>query len=115
MRGLCGWFSGRPLADGEGTLRRMLQANHAPTQDAALRTAGGAGLAIFGAAARPRLLESDGMMLAVVGHPRLRADGRRVDDDAALLQALQARGKDALADIGGDFALASWDGRRERG
>jgi asparagine synthase (glutamine-hydrolysing) len=54
-------------------------------------------------------------MLAVVGHPRLRDDGGRSADPSALLRTLQARGKDALADIGGDFALAAWDGQRRRG
>ena len=115
MRGLCGWFSDRPVADGENTLRRMLAANRAPAVEAEFKTASHAGLAAFGAAARPRLLQADDFLLVVVGHPRLSGDGRRSADPHELLRALQAQGKDALARIGGDFALAAWDGKRRRG
>lgn len=115
MRGLCGWFSDRPDNDGMGTLRRMLATNQTPVGDAELKTAAQGGLAIFGATARPRLLEEDEFLLAVVGHPRLCESSRRSADGVELLRALRAGGRDALARIGGDFALAAWDGKRRRG
>ena len=115
MRGLCGWFSDRPDTHGESTLRGMLTANQPPAVDAELKISAQGGLAVFGTAARPQLLAVDGFMLAMVGHPRLCEGAARTADPAALLRALQARGKDALPDIGGDFALAAWDSNRRRG
>jgi len=116
MRGLCGFFSERPGADATDTLRRMLGASPAPAPDPELATLDASGLAIYGgAAARPRLLQADGMLLALVGHPRLRDGDRRSADPAELLRALRERGRDALASLGGDFALAAWDSRRARG
>jgi asparagine synthase (glutamine-hydrolysing) len=115
MRGLCGWFSTRSGDDGAATLRLMLAANNSTTENAELKTTPQSGLAVFGTAARPRLLEADGFLLAIVGHPRLRDADRRVSNELELLRALQARGKSALTDIGGDFALAAWDSRLRRG
>ena len=115
MRGLCGWFSDRHDADGTTRLRHMLAASHTPPVDAELKTSAQAGLAVFGGSARPRLLEMDGFVLAIVGHPHLREVGTRSNDDSKLLRALQARGKSALSDIEGDFALAGWDTQRRRG
>ncbi len=72
-------------------------------------------LAVFGATARPRLFEADGMALAVVGHPRW-TDGRsRSSDLCGLATALRTRGKNALVNLGGDFALAAWDIEVHRG
>lgn len=115
MRGMCGWFSDRPGNEGAGTLHRMLGSNPFVPAEPELKTDPQAGLAVFGGAARPRLIEADGFFLVVVGHPRLCEDDRRTDNDAQLLSALQARGTKALAQVGGDFALAAWDGRRRRG
>ena len=115
MRGLCGWFSDQADADGPAALQRMLAAEHARVVNAEWRCTPQAGLAIHGTAARPRLHESDGFLLAIVGHPRWCEGNRRSADDADLLRALQTRGKDALSQIGGDFALAAWDSRRQRG
>ncbi len=116
MRGLCGWFSNQAGLDAEATLRRMLAASPSPSVDPQLKASPQAGLAIFGASARPRLLEEDGFVLAVVGHPRWRDEGGlRIEDDAALLRGLRDLGKEALARIGGDFALAAWNLRDRRG
>lgn len=116
MRGLCGWFSDRPDDAARATLQRMLQAQPEPPADAELKAWPRAGLAVYGSSARPRLLEADGFMLALVGHPRLMQQGRHGDDDdMQLLRVLQSRGREALADVGGDFALAAWDDRRGRG
>ena len=115
MRGLCGWFSDRPDGDANVTLLRMLTAGQAPVADAALKAATHAGLAVFGTLARPVLFEADGVFLALAGHPRLCDDNRRTADPAELARALRAHGKGALANIGGDFALAFWDSKRRRG
>lgn len=111
MRGLCGWFSDRPDGDARATLQRMLQAPPEAPVGAELSPQPQAGLAVYGAAAKPRLLESDGFVLAVCGHPRL-AGSTGLNGDMALLEALRQRGRDALSGITGDFALAAWDGRR---
>lgn len=115
MRGLCGWFSSSPGNDGDLTLRQMLAAAQPPAPDALSKTLPTAGLAVFGSVARPALHESEGFVLAVAGHPRLRGDGRRSADLAELAAVLRSRGKEALRDIGGDFALAAWDASKQRG
>lgn len=115
MKGLCGWFSNRPQDDGERSLRSMLAASHASTNDAAVESDPLAGLAVFGTMARPGLLAEEGFMLAVAGHPRLVSEGRRSSDLSALARALRARGRQALPDVGGDYALATWDARTQRG
>jgi asparagine synthase (glutamine-hydrolysing) len=114
MRGLCGWFSDRPADDGEGSLRRMLSSSHLPVADAEMKTASQAGLAVFGTAARPTLIEEDGFLLAVVGHPRL-GDAGSGSDLLGLLRTLRQGGSDVLARIGGDFGLATWDNRQRCG
>jgi asparagine synthase (glutamine-hydrolysing) len=120
MRGLCGWFTegaadGARAASGE-VLQRMLGASPVPVEAVESRAFPGAGLAVFGSVARPRLVELDGLFLAVAGHPRLLGGGgSRNADLAELARALITRGKEALADIGGDFALAAWDSRKQRG
>jgi asparagine synthase (glutamine-hydrolysing) len=115
MRGLCGWFSTRAEHDGEAKLRRMLAANPSPPVEPSLKASSQAGLSIFGSAARPRLLEDNGFLLALLGHPRWRKDGRPVEDDVALLRGLRAQGRDALGQISGDFAVAAWDPHECRG
>jgi asparagine synthase (glutamine-hydrolysing) len=115
MRGLCGWFSTRTGEDGEALLDQMLAANRTPPVNPALKASAQAGLAVFGISARPRLLEDDGFLLAVVGHPHWDEGGKRVEDDTVLLHGLRAQGKGALAQVSGDFALAAWDPRRRCG
>ena len=115
MRGLCGWFSDRPEDDVGSTLRRMLAANHPPAPDAELKTRSLAGLAVFGSVARPTLVEHGGLILAVLGHPRMRDRPQLGTDLGELARALRDRGKAALPDIGGDFALACWDDEKRRG
>ena len=115
MRGLCGWFSNGPVTDAGESLRRMLAAHHGPTPDVDTKLLPQGGLAVFGTVARPVLFELDGFALAIAGHPRLRDGDRSPLDLAALTRRLRDDGKDALATIGGDFALAAWDGHRQRG
>lgn len=118
MRGLCGWFAGEARADGPTALGRMLGAA-APADPAApaplQRAAGGSLVASYGAHGRPALLEVDGLLLAASGHPRWRRASVPGGDLAAIAAALAAEGPAALASVGGDFALAAWDSRRQRG
>lgn len=115
MRGLCGLFTERAGEDTGVTLQRMLAASYATPQDAQSRVLPFAGLAVFGSVASPRLVEAEGFHLAVAGHPRLLQGGQRDADLAALAKALRTRGKEALATLGGDFALAAWDSVHRRG
>ncbi|WP_280154023.1 asparagine synthase-related protein [Piscinibacter sp. XHJ-5] len=115
MRGLCGWFANRPVDDGAQVVPRMLANYHGTVQDIVSAHQPQAGLAAFGAPARPVLLEHDGFVLLVAGHPRLRGSDRSAIDLPALVRRLRESGKDALAALGGDFALAAWDGQRQRG
>ena len=109
MRGICGWFSNGRVVDGEETLRRMVAAHRGPATDPESRTLAQAGVSIFGGVARPALLETDGYLLLIVGHPRTRG---------SLLEfahRLRADGRETLSTLGGDFALAAWDDRSGRG
>ena len=115
MTGLCGWFGDRRDEHAGATLGAMLSAG--PTQPAqpVQQTSTRAGLAVFGGVARPQLVEVDGMLLALAGHARWCESNQRLADPATIARALRARGKDALKDLQGDFALAAWDEQRERG
>ncbi len=115
MKGLCGSFAPGTAHDAESIMHRMLSASHAPVMDARVQSSPHGGLAVFGTPVAPRLLVSDRFMIAVAGHPRLRLGGQSGTDDEQVLQALRDRGTDALASIGGDFALAAWDSQRRRG
>jgi asparagine synthase (glutamine-hydrolysing) len=113
MRGLCGWFSTHVVEDGGALLTRMIGSSDPSESDVLARPQ--AGLAACGGIGRPVLIENDGFLLALAGHPRLAEGNEAVTQPQALLQALRARGKQALASIKGDFALATWDTRSERG
>lgn len=115
MRGLCGWFSNDAGAAGSAALDAMLAAAAAPDGTAERCLSAGAGLAAFGALARPRCVRLDAFTLVVAGHPRLRQGAARSADIHELARAIQAGGAKALADIGGDFALAAWDEGRRQG
>ena len=115
MRGLCGWFSKGPVNDAGASLQRMLAAHHGLTPNIEAKHLPQGGVAVFGSVARPMLVEIDGFTLATAGHPRLRDGDRAVFDPATLVHRLRERGKAALAGLGGDFALAGWDSRRQSG
>jgi len=93
----------------------MLAAGQPAVTGADLRSSAQAGLAVYGSVARPTMVEHGGYVLALAGHPRLQHGGLRSSDPRELLKALRERGKDALADVSGDFALAGWDGSTKRG
>jgi len=114
MRGICGWFSRSAAPDGDQRLKSMLGAHHGPVVNAHSVVTSQSGLAVFGTSAAPRLFEDDGFVMAVAGHPRLR-DDRASHDLAGLARLIRARGKEALDAIGGDFAIACWDNRQQRG
>ena len=114
MRGMCGWFSERPVEAGAAALQAMLAASPSPTPESRQATTSQGAIATFGSAMRPTLLEDDGFVLAVLGHPRWR-DGRGAADAASLARELKQRAGAALADLGGDFAIAAWDNRQRRG
>lgn len=115
MRGLCGWFSTRPGGADEAVLRRMLAAGPEAAAAADLRSTAQAGLAVFGGIARPRLIEVDGLQLALAGHPRLVRGAEVSTDPHELARWLRLHGRGGLSSIEGDFALAAWDTRRLRG
>lgn len=113
MRGLCGWSTTRRAEDGQRALASMLAASGHDLQAANVGSAAGGCMAAFGASARPRIVVLPDIVLAVAGHPRLRGGHR--DAAAALAAVLQDRWAGALADIGGDFAIAAWSPGRRRG
>ena len=100
---------------GSQALRQMLAASRQPVVACESRQAPLAEMAVFGGMARPRIVEVNGVLLAAAGHPRLRGGDGVATDLAALALAIQARGKDVLSAIGGDFSLAAWDTRSQRG
>ena len=115
MRGLCGWFSGREGDLDAQTLLRMVAAGGGGAANPETKATPAGGLAVFGVAARPRIIEADGWLLAIVGHPRLRDHGNRAFDPVELAATLRDGAREALSRLGGDFALAAWDTRRRRG
>lgn len=112
MRGLCGWFGGA-AAPHEALAGMLAGVGAGDGADRALPH--GAALAAYGGNARPRLSQHEGMTLILAGHPRLRAGAQRLAAAEQIADALRARGREALADLGGDFALAAWDSTRQRG
>jgi asparagine synthase (glutamine-hydrolysing) len=115
MKGLCGWFSERPIGDGTALLRRMMAAGGGDAADATTQVEARAGLAASGQAARPKLVNCDGFLLAVAGHPRLTRETGRSEDLVEIAANLRLNGAAALPEIGGDFALAAWNPVTARG
>lgn len=113
MKGLCGWFSLDPRVDATADLAAMLAASRVDTAGAATHADAQGALATYGDGAGLRLVEHDGLVLVVDGHPRL-ADAAP-HDLRALAAALRSDGRNALRRVGGDFALAAWDRQRRRG
>lgn len=115
MSGLCGWFSGSAREGAEPILRGMVAAAAAPGTPL-VATQGGAALAAYETNVAPVFLEWNGCRLACVGHPRLRVPGLPQADPGALVRWLAEKGpREGLARVGGDFAIAFWDGRTNRG
>ncbi len=74
-----------------------------------------AALAAFGRELTSNLVEIDGFVLAVVGHPSLMVGGGSTSDLVAIAKALRDDASTALRTLGGDFALAGWNGVTSRG
>lgn len=113
MRGICGWFGDPAASDADARLQRMLAAGGAAgAHDRRHTDPSGAAAGAFGSGA-VQLVAADGCVLAITGHPRW--TGGAAHDSGALARALRTQGADALASLGGDFALAFWDSRSGRG
>jgi asparagine synthase (glutamine-hydrolysing) len=117
MSGLCGWFSSLSREAGGPVLRGMVEAAAPGRFVQALSHADtGAGIAAIESNSRPGLIEVDGCFLVFCGHPHLRAGGHEGTDPIRLARYLQQRSaREALAHVGGDFAIAFWDSRARRG
>lgn len=115
MRGLCGWFSTQNQTAGEQALLGMLAAGAVPQASAERHVLPSAGVAVFGGMARPQLVKLDGFILAIAGHARLKRDAARSSDLTDIARAIQAGGRKALAELGGDFVIVAWDQSRQCG
>lgn len=115
MRGLCGWFSLQSRPDGATCLEVMLRQGRIEAAARLPRHDAHAGLATYGSSPTLQFVERDGCWLALEGHPRRLGTGPRMLDAATLLSELREAGRGALPSLGGDFALAFWDGARRRG
>jgi asparagine synthase (glutamine-hydrolysing) len=111
MTELFGWLGQDPAEGREAALQRMLRASRRPFVPAT-RTAHSAPFAITGE--RSRQIATDGLHLAIVGHPHWAHGSERNVDLDALAHALRD-GATALSDLAGDFALALWDERTRKG
>jgi asparagine synthase (glutamine-hydrolysing) len=115
MRGLCGLFCGVG-EDARHALAQMLEAGGTPIDKALHQGEPSAALAVFGEIAQPTLYQSDDLLIALAGHPRVRGAGtapnKRIESIAKLIRE---RGARALVELGGDFSLAVWDRSRRRG
>ncbi|HTT13496.1 MAG TPA: asparagine synthase-related protein [Burkholderiaceae bacterium] len=81
----------------------------------AIKRNGGAGIGVGSGGARAELIEIDGFILALAGHPRLGSSERSSTDPRAIAMHLRTQGPGAIASIGGDFALAAWDAAKASG
>jgi asparagine synthase (glutamine-hydrolysing) len=115
MSGLCGFFSSEPIPDGPSRLERMLSASRMALSARSDRTVPGAALSVFGADAPAKLVERDGLTLAVIGHPIVDSNGSRTTDTTEIAEALRRDGAAGIRKLGGDFALAAWNAATSRG
>jgi asparagine synthase (glutamine-hydrolysing) len=113
MTGLFGWFGQDPPEGRVATLQRMLHANRRPLAKPVSPQMHSTRLAVIGE--RDRQIEIDGVHLAVIGHPRWIDGSQRSADLNALAGALRGGPTAALSRLVGDFALAAWDERTQRG
>jgi asparagine synthase (glutamine-hydrolysing) len=99
-----------------GVAARMAQATGAAAGDHFVRD--GVLIGVAGPSEVACALFRDDRALAVYGHPFIEQRGRRVTLIAEVATILAARlhdeGREALHTLGGDFALAFWEGERQR-
>ena len=115
MSGLCGWFSSNPTAEAPAQLDRMLAASRSGGAGRHASATRRAALSTFGRESVSQLVEIEGFVLTVVGHPRLVVDGGRTADLAEIAKAFRKDASAALHTLGGDFALAGWNEGTGRG
>lgn len=115
MRGLCGWFSLQPTQRATELLQAIVGSQQPGAAAPAIGEASGACAASFGVPRPAQVLQDDEFLLVLEGHPRLVDGGRDAADPRALLRALRDHGRDALARIEGDFAIAAWDAKARKG
>jgi asparagine synthase (glutamine-hydrolysing) len=115
MNGLCGWFSPTPKADAPGHLDRMVSASRSGDTGRHVSATQRAALAAFGQQSRTRLIEIEGFVLAVVGHPRLVVSGGRTTNLVEIAKALRDNTSVAVRGLAGDFAVAGWNEATSRG
>ena len=115
MSGLCGHFSLAPSAGAPSHLDGMVAASGSYCCGRHVSATLRAALATFGRNSRSHLVEIEGFVLAVVGHPRIAVGGSRVSDLVEIATALRDDAELAVPALGGDFALAAWNAVKERG
>jgi asparagine synthase (glutamine-hydrolysing) len=109
MMGVCGAFSRTGGDDALTMLRRMLAA----ADDS--KRLGAVAVDAYGKPTAASVVEHDGVLIAVTGHPRLRSSRGITASGAAVAHAIAADGAAALSAMGGDFAIAAWDAKKARG
>lgn len=115
MTGIFGSLSSRVAPDAGAALRRMQAAAGGASTVDAPKQRGGAGIGIDGSTKPARIVEHDGLALAIVGHPRLHDGDNSTSDPIAIAQAIGKNGAATLPALGGDFALAAWDAAKSWG
>jgi asparagine synthase (glutamine-hydrolysing) len=109
MRGVCGVFSRTEGGDALTMLRRML----AVTDDA--KRLGAVAVGVYGKPTAAAVVEHNGVLIAVAGHPRLGSTRGTSADRTSIANAIAADGAAVLSAMGGDFAIAAWDAGKSRG
>lgn len=117
MTGICGWAGGR-IEQADEVLERM--GGRLCRFDGSQLSKGinaTAGIAAAGGDKTSRVLEDNGLLLAIYGHPRWEESYTRLTDiDAvclAFLNAFRIQGAEALRCLKGDFSLALIDRDRQ--
>lgn len=109
MSGICGAFGCR----GGDDVSAVLQPMSAVGVD--MLRSGASAVGVYGAPRAAVVVEHKGVLVAIVGHPRLGSDGGTSVTPAAIAEAVAADGVSALASMRGDFAIAAWDPAKLRG
>ncbi|GAB4466146.1 MAG: asparagine synthase (glutamine-hydrolyzing) [Burkholderiaceae bacterium] len=111
----CGSFGANRASDNAAAVSRMLNGVATPIPPATQITRGEASIGVGTGACAPTLLERGPLLLAYVGHPRLRKPRGTTANLDDLAEALARDGAAALGAIEGDFALAAWNAVSARG
>lgn len=115
MSGLCGSFDTRVANDNAAAVLRMLNATELASSTGTLVTRGNVSLGACGVATVPTVLERPRLVLAYLGHPRLRTARGVSTAPTEIAEAIEQVGPRALSALEGDFALAAWNPAAARG